>query len=211
MKNIKKLGYILVAGTLALASCSKDLDINRSPYNPTETDATPELLFPSGVAYSAAKIGGDMQLLGAFWSQHYTQNNSSNQYTGIDSYNLTIASYNGIWSNLMGGGMKDLVIAKEKASAAGLWNYYAAAEIMLAFDYHVLVDLYGDLPVKEGLQGDKGVYTPKWDDGKTVNQLIIAQLDDAIAKINDGKALKTMGAQDFIFEGDLDSWRSWML
>jgi len=207
MKNIKKLGYILVATALTFASCTKDLDINRSPYNPTENDATPELLFPSGVAYSAAKIGGDLQLIGAFWSQHYTQNNSSNQYTGIDSYNLTIASYNGIWSNLMGGGMKDLVISKEKASASGLWNYYVASEIMLAFDNHVLVDLYGDLPVKEGLQGDKGVYTPKWDDGKTVNQLIITQLDNAIAKINDAKALKSMGAQDFVFEGDLDNWR----
>lgn len=198
---------MLVAGALTFASCTKDLDINRSPYNPTEADATPELLFPSGVAYSAAKIGGDLQLLGAFWSQHYTQNNSSNQYTSIDSYNLTIASYNGIWSNLMGGGMKDLLISKEKAAAAGLWNFYAASEIMLAFDYHVLVDLYGDLPVKEGLQGDKGIYTPKWDDGKTVNKLIVEQLDDAISKINDGKSLKSMGAQDFVFEGDLDNWR----
>lgn len=207
MKNFKKISYILVAGTLAFASCSKDLDINRSPYNPTENDAKPELLFPSGVAYSAAKIGGDLQLIGAFWSQHYTQNNSSNQYTGIDSYNLTIASYNGIWSNLMGGGMKDLLISKEKAAAAGLWNYYVTSTIMLAFDYHVLVDLYGDLPVKEGLQGDKGIFTPKWDDGKTVNQLIITQLDDALSKVGDAKKLGSIGAQDFVFEGDIDQWR----
>ncbi|AIM36100.1 hypothetical protein KO02_04875 [Sphingobacterium sp. ML3W] len=206
MKNIKKIGFILVASALSFASCTKDLDINRSPYNPVENDASPELLFPSGVAYSAAKIGGDLQLMGAMWSQHYTQNNSSNQYTGIDSYNLTISSYNGIWSNLMGGGMKDLLISKEKAATAGLWNFYAASEIMLAFDYHVLVDLYGDLPVIEGLQGDKGIYTPKWDDGKTVNKLIVEQLDDAISKIESGKPLKSMGAQDFLFDGDLDNW-----
>lgn len=207
MKNFKKITYILVASALAFASCSKDLDINRSPYNPTENDAKPELLFPSGVAYSAAKIGGDLQLIGAFWSQHYTQNNSSNQYTSIDSYNLTIASYNGIWSNLMGGGMKDLMIAKEKAAATGQWDYYVTSSIMLAFDYHVLVDLYGDLPVKEGLQGDKGIYTPKWDDGKTVNQLIVAQLDDAISKVADAKKISSIGAQDFVFQGDLDQWQ----
>lgn len=207
MKKLKTFGYILIASTLTFGSCNKALDINKDPYLPSETDATPDLLFPSGVAYSAAKIGGDLELIGGFWAQHYTQNNSSNQYKDLDAYTMTISSYNGIWSNLFGGGMKDLYIAKDKAQIAGLWNYYIASSVMLAFDYHVLVDLYGDLPITEGLQGDKGLYTPKWDEGKAANALILKQLDEAIAKATEAKSLPSMAGQDFVFSGDTDKWR----
>lgn len=207
MKKFKKLGYIALAGTFLLASCTKSLDINIDPYDPSEQDASPELLFPSGVAYSAGKIGGDLQLIGGLWSQHYTQNNTSSQYRDIDSYALTNQSYNGIWSNLFGGGMKDLQIAKIKAEAAGQWNYYVATSVMLAFDYHVLVDLYGDLPITEGLQGNQAVFTPKWDSGKTANVLILGQLDAAIAKVAQAKALASMGNNDFVFSGNMDNWR----
>jgi len=204
---MKTLGYILIVSALTFGSCNKALDINTDPYLPIETDATPDLLFPSGVAYSAAKIGGDLQLIAGFWAQHYTQNNTSNQYKNIDSYTLTIASYNGIWSNLFGGGMKDLYIAKEKAQSAGLWNYYLASSVMLAFDYHILVDLYGGLPITEGLQGDRGIYNPKWDEGKAANSLIIKQLDEALTKVTEAKALPSMDSRDFVFSGDIDQWR----
>lgn len=207
MKTMKTFGYILILGALIFNSCDKALDINKDPYLPSETDAAPDLLFPSGVAYSAAKIGGDLELIGGFWAQHYTQNNTSNQYKNIDSYALTISSYNGIWANLFGGGMKDLYIAKEKAQAGGLWNYYLASAVMLAFDYHVLVDLYGDLPIKEGLQGDKGGYSPKWDEGKVVNEQLLKQLDEALTKVTEAKALPSMGNQDLVFAGDIDKWR----
>jgi len=207
MKKFRKLGYIALASTFWLGSCAKSLDINIDPYDPSEQDATPELLFPSGVTYSAAKIGGDLQLIGAYWSQHYTQSNTASQYQNIDSYALTNQSYNGIWSNLFGGGMKDLQIAKVKAEAAGQWNYYVTSSIMLAFDYHVLVDLYGDLPITEGLQGNQGVFTPKWDNGKTANGLIVGQLEAAIAKVDQAKAAAPMGINDFIFAGNMDNWR----
>lgn len=207
MKKFKKLGYIALAATFLLTACAKSLDINIDPYDPSEQDASPDLLFPSGVAYSASKIGGDLQLLGGIWSQHYTQNNTSSQYRDIDSYALTNQSYNSIWINLFAGGMKDLQIAKTKAEAAGQWNYYVASSIMLAFDYHVLVDLYGDLPITEGLQGNQGAFTPKWDDGKTANRLIVDQLDAAIAKVDQAKTASSMGDNDFVFSGNMDNWR----
>jgi len=207
MRNLKKIGYMVLVSTLFLGACSKSLDINIDPYDPSEQDASPHLLFPSGVAYSAAKIGGDLQLLGGLWSQHYTQNNNSSQYRDIDSYSLTNQSYNGIWFNLFGGGMKDLQLARTKAEGMGQWHYFVASSIMLAFDYHVLVDLYGDLPIKEGLQGDLGQFTPKWDDGKTANGLILEQLDAALAKIEQARQAPSMGTNDFVFAGNMDHWR----
>lgn len=202
MKKNKLIGLCIV-GLLAVTGCKKDLDINRDPYLPS--DATPKLLLPSGIAYSASKIGGDIQLIGSFWSQHYTQNNTSTQYKTLDQYIVGIADYNSIWTNVFGGGLKDLSITMEKAKASGAWDYYVAASVMSVFDYHVLVDLYSQLPYSEGLTGDLNK-APHWEDGKVVNNKLIAQLDEAISKKADAIASAKMGAEDFVFQGNIDQW-----
>lgn len=93
----------------------------------------------------------------------------------------------------------------ELSAASGQWNYYIAASIMSVMDYHILVDLYGTIPYSEGLQGDKNT-SPKWEDGKAVNVKLIAQLDEAIAKKADASAASKMGAEDMIFQGDVNQW-----
>ena len=202
MKKIKIIGLYATL-LFSVVACKKDLDINRNPYLPSE--ATPKLLLPSGIAYSASRIGGDIQLIGSIWSQHYTQNNTSNQYRSLDQYTVGIADYNPIWTNLYGGALKDLDLAKNMAKTAGQWNYYLPASIMQVFDYHVLVDLYSQIPYTEGLQGDANT-APKWEEGKAVNTKLIAQLDDAISKSADAIALPPIGTEDFLFQGDMTQW-----
>ena len=201
MKKIKLIGLYATL-LLTVTACKKDLDINRDPYLPS--DATPKLLLPSGIAYSAAKIGGDVQLIGAFWSQHYTQNNTSNQYKTIDQYAVGVPDYNTIWTNLFMG-TKDLAITMEKAQVSGAWDYYLIASVMQAFDFHILNDLYSQIPYTEALKGDQNA-TPKFDDGKAVNAKLIAQLDEAISKAAAAKSLSTVGKEDFIFKGDISQW-----
>jgi hypothetical protein len=202
MKKIKIIGLYATI-LVSVVACKKDLDINRNPYLPSV--ATPKLLLPSGIAYSASKIGGDLQLIGAIWSQHYTQNNTSAQYKTIEQYSIGVPDYNSIWTSVYGGALKDLDLAKSMASQAGQWNYYVPASIMQVFDYHVLNDLYSQLPYSQGLQGDVNT-APMWEDGKVVNTKLIAQLDDAIAKSKDAAALAPIGLEDFLFQGDIAQW-----
>lgn len=192
-----------MAALVSVVGCKSDLDINRDPYLPVE--ATPKLLLPTGIAYSASKIGGDIQNIGSFWSQHATQNNTSSQYKTLDQYSVGVADYNSIWTSVFGGGLKDLAMTMEMSKASGAWNYYIAASIMSVFDYHVLVDLYGKLPYTEGLLGDKNK-APQWEDGKVVNAKLIIQLDEAIAKGPEAIALPRIGDEDFLFQGDMTQW-----
>jgi hypothetical protein len=201
MKKLKLIGLYATI-LLTVTACKKDLDINRDPYLPSE--ASVKLLLPSGIAYSAAKIGGDVQTLGAFWSQHYTQNNTSSQYRTVDQYVVGVPDYNSIWTNLFMG-IKDLDLTMELAQESGAWDYYLAASVMQAFDFHILNDLYSQVPYTESLQGDKNT-TPKFEDGKAVNIKLIAQLDEAISKKAAAKALSNVGTEDFIFKGDMDQW-----
>ncbi len=201
MKKIKLIGLYATL-LLAVTACKKDLDINRDPYLPSA--ATPKLLLPSGITYSAAKIGGDVQLIGSFWSQHYTQNNTSNQYKLIDQYAIGVPDYNTVWTNLFMG-MKDLQLTMDLAKESGAWDYYIAASVMQAFDYHILTDLYSQVPYTESLKGSDNA-TPKFDDGKAVNAKLIAQLDEAISKKAAAVALSSVGAEDFVFKGDMNQW-----
>ncbi|MGV3587956.1 MAG: SusD/RagB family nutrient-binding outer membrane lipoprotein [Adhaeribacter sp.] len=203
MKRYKFLASVLLV-LFSFTACEKDLlDINDSPNN--LPNAEPNLLLPSGIMWSAAKIGGDLQLFGSLWSQHYTQNNNSSQYRTIEQYNVTAADYNGIWTNMWAGGLKDLQVIQQKATTSNSWQYYIAARVMAAFDYHVLNDMYGAIPISEGLSLET-TEDPIFVENKEANAIIIKMLDDAIAKQAEAKTLPSMGTADYVFQGNTDNW-----
>ncbi|MGV3509056.1 MAG: SusD/RagB family nutrient-binding outer membrane lipoprotein [Sphingobacteriaceae bacterium] len=202
MKNLKIFSTLFFLIT-TLAGCKKDLDINNDPS--LVENASLQLLLPSGISYSAGTIGGDYHLIGSLWSQHYTQNNTSSQYGIEDSYALVNTDYNRGWNNLWASGIKDLNNTMILATESGQWNYYVAAAIMKAFDFHVLADMYGAIPIDESLQGEANT-RPVYTEGKDINTKIIAILDDAISKEAAAKALPSIGSPDYIFEGDIENW-----
>ncbi|WP_256010871.1 SusD/RagB family nutrient-binding outer membrane lipoprotein [Desertivirga xinjiangensis] len=202
MKKLKILAALLVLIT-TYSACKKALDINEDPNYQTDTGA--KFLLPSGIAFSASRIGGDYQLIGSLWAQQYAQHNNSSQYRTTDNYNLTNASYNAAWDNMWAGALKDLRLAMAKAEAAGEWHYYIAAEVMSAFDYHILNDFYGAIPISEGLNYQT-VPQPAFIENKAANGIIISMLDDAISKESQAAALSPMGGEDFVFEGSIENW-----
>lgn len=201
MRKIYLFGIVLLS--MMISSC--DLDINRDPNYPTDVNS--DKFFTSGMIWTSSTIGGDLQLLGGMWSQHYAQHAGSNQYTGIDSYNIPNSSsyMTRTWGALYSGSLPDFQLAMEKAEVAGDWNYWMASKIMTAYNYHLLVDAYGDVPFTEALDFDN-FKSPKFDDAKTVNQNIIAILDAAIAKKAEATANSSMGGNDFLFKGNIASW-----
>ena len=201
MRKIYLFGIVLLS--MMISSC--DLDINKDPNYPTEVNA--DKYFTSGLMWTSSTIGGDLELLGGMWSQHYAQHAGSNQYTGIDSYNIPNSSsyMTRTWGSLYSGSLPDFQLAMEKAEVAGDWNYWMASKIMTAYNYHLLVDAYGNIPFTEALDFDN-FKSPKFDEAKTVNQNIIAILDAAIAKKTEATANSSMGSNDFLFKGNIASW-----
>jgi hypothetical protein len=205
MKSIQKITKCLLVLLLitGMLSCENYLDVNKDPRYPE--DATTPLLFSSGIAWTSSRLGRDAQLVGSIWSQHYTQNNSSNQYKTIDSYNLTNNSgeITSIWSSLYTGALADLKIAISKAETNGEWNYWLASKVMMAFDYYILASFFEKIPFSEALTSN---YTPKYDEGSAVLSGIIALLDEAIAKKAEASGLKSMENSDLVFDGNINNW-----
>lgn len=201
-KNIIKVIAIL---TLSSFGCSKITDINVSPNNPPLATATPQILFPSAVASSTARIGGELNIIGGIWSQYYTQSAAANQFRTIDAYNLTNSDFNGDYNELMAGALSDYQLAISQAKAQGLFNYVLMATVMKAYTYGVLVDLYDQVPYKEALLGQANTQ-PVFDKGHDVYVGLIAEIDAALAQNYNVDLGPTDAPTDFIFGGSMSKW-----
>lgn len=188
---------------MIINSC--ELDINKDPNYPDAVNA--DKYISSGIMWTASAIGGDLQLLGGMWAQHFAQNANSNQYTGIDSYNIPNSSsyMSRTWGYLYSGAMPDFQVAISKAEVSGDWHYWMISKIMTAYSFHILTDSYGNVPFSEALDFEK-YKNPVFDDAKTVNAGILAILDEAIARSTDAAAKAPMGNADFVFGGDIEMW-----
>jgi len=207
---MKKIFIIAVLSVALLStSCESMLDINDNPNFPTS--ATADLSLASGEVLITSAIGGDLQLIGGMWSQHYAQNATSNQYTGIDSYNLPNSSayITRSWQLLFAGALPDLQLSIEKSAVNKEWSFWFISQTLKAFSFHVLVDFYGEIPFKEALKGIS--INPKYDTGKDVNAGILAILDEAIAKealakVENAVLLSSRKKSDLILDGDINTW-----
>lgn len=208
MKKIFKISVLSIA-LLSVASCDNMLDINKNPNYPTMSSA--DLSLSSSEVFIASAIGGDLQLLGGIWSQHYAQHTGSNQYTGIDSYNIPNSSsyVTRTWSLFYSGALPDIETAISESAKNKEWSLWFMSQTLKAFSYHILVDFYGEVPFSEATKGVS--VNPKYDTGKDVNAGIIAILDLALSKKAD--AIEANGylpdsrlKSDLLLDCDIDTW-----
>lgn len=197
------------AATLMATSCTNSdyLDINDNPNYVASAEA--KNLFPSAEASTVAVLGLYGQITGNFWCQYQTQGNSTNQYNTVSVYQVTTGSSTppctALWINSYSHGLEDLKLAMASAKETNSWEYYVASEILMAYNYLMLTDSYGDIPFTEALNSE--VKNPKFDDSKSVVYPgIIAMLDDAISHEAEAAARPSMGVNDFFFGGDMAKW-----
>lgn len=204
MKNIIKKYLSLSLAAILLCSCDGFMDINTNPNYPADADVN--MLLPSGEIAVAGIVGGDMELVGGLWCQHYTQNSNSNQYNTTVSYTLSNTSYSRFWSIPYTFALPDLKNVAKKASEKGLDNYFMASEIMTCFTYHLLASWYEDVPYTEALLGEENLY-PAYDKGSAINDALITRLTTAVSKLASAKnASVIMTTDDMVFGGNLDKW-----
>lgn len=175
-----KMKKIIIYGALlfSIASCKKGfLDINENPNS--STSASPELVLPNALNVTAARQINQFTFINA-WMGYWCQSGSyAISTTSInDTYQQTTGSGEGLWGNIYNN-LEDYNYIEKQANAAGKPFYEAAAKIMKAYDYEQLVDMFGDVPYTEALQGISNV-RPKYDDAQTIYESLIAGIDDAI-------------------------------
>ncbi len=201
MKNINKFLILFLTG-LFVASCAEDLDINVDPNTPGEINAG--LALTSAEATLAAVAGGEFMNLGGFYAQYHTQAPSASQFENIDSNNLNTAYANTPWTQLYSGVLTDLKYVTEESTAAGDTATLLMAEVLRGYTYQMLTDLFGDVPYTEALQD--GNITPSVTPGEEIYADVISRIDAAVAAYEANPTESEAGAQDVLFDGDMDMW-----
>jgi hypothetical protein len=195
--NYKKLSKYMLTAALAVSvsSCEIfDLDINDDPNNPAE--AAPRLLLPN-IIYSASNtFAGGL-------------NNAAHGFVGVttsfDDFDLTNASFNGTWNALYTGPLKDLdgIIERSEDSP----HYLGIAQVLKAYYFSLMVDIWGDVPYSEAFRGDAGspIVFPVYDDDAAIYADLLRLLDEAVANFDRTSPVSVQG--DPIYGGDVDQWK----
>lgn len=202
MKKIFKLLLIFSAGLFV--SCETELDINTDPNSPTAIN--PGLALASAQASLITTTGGDLGNLGGFYAQYHTQAPSASQYEIIDQYNINTSYANRLWTELYAGCLNDLKYVIEESNLRGETGTALIGTAMNAYTYQLLVDLFGDVPYTEALQGAANL-TPKTTPGNEIYADLLESLDNAVAAYDANPVASTVGSQDNLYSGDINQWK----
>ena len=200
MKNILRL--FILASFISLTSCESFLGDNENPNQ--ATSATPQLVLPNALASSANLLLS--YSTSAQWINGYTVNAGGYGGWGATvTYNFTTSSYNGLWSATYDDLINYQYIEDQSAEDPGLAYYNGIAKTMKAFDYAMLVDVFGDAPYTEALKGTDNL-TPVYDSQISIYQDLVAQLTTAIEIFTTAENANAVGSSDIMFGGDMNEW-----
>jgi hypothetical protein len=206
-------GGLVASLALGVSACDMDAltDVNVNPNNPTSAPA-PSLFVNaarSGVTNWHGVFGlRNLELI----AQHLAEV----QYPESDSYVRQGAGFTtGSFDAAYAVELKDFNEIIRVNKPLGLAGYWAPAQIMRAWEFGVITDLFGDVPYSGALQGDsiglENATQPAYDAQQAIYNDLFLQLAEASAALGTTPAV-TLGAADVIFAHlpvaqRTDAWR----
>jgi hypothetical protein len=183
-----------------LIGCKKDDKYYVNPNDPTS--ATVQTLLTSLEVSTINSYEGDLARTAGMLIQHGV--GADGQATQINGYTLSENQFDNQWSQLyqaINTGYQLLDISGGDANP----RYRAVTKIILAMNWGLLTDLWGDIPFSEAVADIK---FPKYDSQESVYTGIQTLLSEAIADLEstDDQNNITPGSDDLIFGGDAELW-----
>jgi len=207
----KKIIFILIAGFISLQSC--DLDINNNPNSPTASSVTVDFVLPAALASTASNIV-TYNSYGSFLVGYQVPGAGLSGFGSAYTYNYTSTDNTALWLDVFGNLRNyQFIIDQAKINPAYIL-YSDVARIQKVFNFELLIDAYGNVPWTDGLKGSANL-TPVYDDDAAAYQLLVKELDNAIADItsNESKVGATLKGiteiADPLFGGDLTKWKQY--
>lgn len=196
MKNILKLGLIAVLFFFAASCDNTELDLLDNPNEVTPENAELDLLF-NKVVLDFGEFTYNISLE----TQPYTRMlamSAGNQYNNQDAP----TSFDGEWRLAYSRMLPDMELILQLAADGGFTTHAGITKVMKAYVLFTLVDMWGDVPFSEALQGVENS-SPAADDDESVYNAALALLDEAI---DDLKNPVGSPANDLFFGGNAAAW-----
>lgn len=199
-KKIKYPIFLLII--LSIVSCDDYLGDNVNPNS--AISATPELVLPNALT-NTANLVRQYNSAGS-WIVGYTVNAGGFGGWGATvSYNFVPTDHNTLWNNTFDDLNNYQFIIDATDGSTELAYFNAAAKVMKAMDYQMLVDFYGDVPYFEALKGADNL-NPTYDPAPTVYKELVAELTAAINVFETAELATPLGTADVMMAGDVHRW-----
>lgn len=203
MKQLKK--YTIVGmGLLALASCTdKFEEINTNPNQPDK--ATPDQLLTTAQYNFSNNIWDDWNngRMGLYYAQYW----SSTYYSNESRYAIREGVNQTMWNTFYVDVINELAKLQEADNAEQLIGYenrVAIAELIKAFTFHYLSDIYGGpIPYSEAINEE--IATPVYDSGEAIYAGILASIEAQLAILDETGTSFEVG--DIVYGGDVAKWK----
>jgi hypothetical protein len=210
MKFIVPKSYLLIPVFLGMGACSKYLDVNVTPNNPTSV--TPGVLLPGAEVGSAFANSNDLNRFASVLVNQLT--GAANSPATYDIYQTNGADFGNQWTGeLYNGALINYQKLIELGDATNSKAYSGVAKIMKAYTFSIVTDVWGDVPYSQALQGE-AFTAPRLDKQEDIykgnSSLGIQSLFDLVRegiKDLDAASATKPGADDIIYAGDLAKWK----
>ncbi len=184
---MKKI-ILIISIVLGLVSCENYLDVNVDPNAPSSENVSSEMIFPGAEMNVVASYGDFLRIVGGYYSQQYCQTFGTSNYLDFSQFIMSATRSSGTYEQMFKA-IKNFEIIRQKSKSKENWGTYLAATTMKVFAYQALIDAYGELPYTEALDAENT--SPKYDDGKTIYNGLLAELDEALNKAKVGDLVTT--------------------
>jgi hypothetical protein len=203
----KIINYIKTVGValslLLFSGCEKDfLDINVDPNNPAVVPLSQILPYAQLSMTNGLGFGNEGLSFPAsgFVHQTVTRDNYNNYFVAGDDFQLTQA-----WDNLYSITLTDLSQVIQLGTQQNAWRYVGIAQILKAYTFSAMVDVWGDIPFSQANLGVENPY-PAFESGETIYPQLFTMIDEGIANLAKETTVNP-GAADLFYGGNVARWR----
>jgi hypothetical protein len=194
---------MLFTGIVGFSSCKKFLDINKDPDRLPDSNSPIAQLLPSAQVNLSFEGGSDLFRYTTEIMQMMSGGASSpNQTFDYYRYNITGTDVNNVWSSIHAGGngnsgtLNDLELIIKQGGASPY--YTGIAKIMKAYEYSLVVDVWGKVPYSEAQQLTANTQ-PHYDNDATIYPKLLQLLTDGVTDLNATSSVLTPGTNSVIY------------
>jgi hypothetical protein len=193
-------GLLLVSSVI---SCKKDLDINTNPNQPLA--ATVNTVLPQAIVATANNIA-QFNFYGGQVAGYFSNGGGVSGWGSIISYNYQNDEFAALWGNTYDILTDVKYVLDQSANDPTKAQFGAAAKVLKAYNFELLVDTYNDVPYTEANLGLANVQ-PKYDKATDIYKNLADLLDQAITTFKvGGTGTPAFVASDPLYAGSLTKW-----
>lgn len=203
MRKFKYIAAGLAASVvMTFSSCNDFLDVNVNPNSPTS--APIEQVLTNATVNTGFRNGSDLHRFTSLIMQQFSgQAGPTIQTREYQRYLIQPSDLNNLYNAFYAVALPDLQYVIDNSE--GSPHYSGVAKILKAYTFAQVVDVWGDVPYSEALQGTTNT-TPKLDDDEAVYAEIFALLDEGIAEVTAAASNISPGPNETIYRGDRAKW-----